>query len=124
MPSRVSALGKVFFQVNDVATLSVIDATRPADFGRIRARKVLDLTALDDFLHVSFGFVGQFETVAREDFDTIVFMGVVRCGDDYAGIGAHAAGDERDSGGGAEGPTSNTSTPMEQIPDVMAVSII
>ena len=47
-----------------------------------------------------FLLVGQFETVAAEDLEPVVLVGVVGSGNHDAGIGAHALGDKGDAGGG------------------------
>ena len=92
-------LGKGVLQGDDVAAGRVLDARGPAHLlGHGPERR--HLLREDEVLDVRLHLVGQLEAVGREDLDAVVLEGVVRGGDDHAGVGAHGGGDEGDARGG------------------------
>ena len=90
-PLQGKVSGKGVFQIDDIAPLSVIDTPRPAYFRMPEAWAAVYFAFQDEFFDVVFGFIGKFETVASEYLDAVILVWIMRGGNDYAGIGTHAA---------------------------------
>ena len=86
----------------DVAAQRVVDAHRLADCVGGRA-DVFDLAAEDQVLDLIFDLVVELVAVGAEELDAVVVVGIVRGGDDDAGVGAQAAGDVGDARAWAAG---------------------
>src|SRR5216684_2008549 len=80
-----------------VAADRVVDSRRLADVGSRRARMLERTVVENQVLDTSFGFVVELEAFAREKLYAVIFERIVRRGDYDAGVGAHAAGQKRDS---------------------------
>ena len=91
--ARKSALGEF-----DIARLAVVNALGAADLA------VGGEAGFQAAIHQAFNFhfdgVGQFLAVGTEKLDAIVVIGIVRGGDHHAQIGAQAARQHGDGGGG------------------------
>src|SRR6185437_12985568 len=80
------------FGVFDVTAEGVVDTHGFADgFGGWADG--FDFAAENEVLNLVFNFVVELVTVRAEKFNSVVGVGIVRGGDDDAGIGAEAAGD-------------------------------
>ena len=93
-------LRKRRLEVHDEAALGVVDAGGAADVfaGGLVFLEVAGLE--DQALELFFDSVRQLEAVVAEDLDAVVLIGVVARRHDDAGVGAHRARDEGDTGGG------------------------
>src|SRR2546422_1304900 len=81
----------------DVPAQRVVDADRLAN--RIRRRPdVLYLTPKNQALDLMFDLIIEFVSVSMEEFDAIIVVAIMRCGNNNAGVGAQTAGDIGDAG--------------------------
>src|SRR5262249_29501426 len=76
----------------DVTTERVIDARGASNFSSSRT-DVVDLAAENEVLDLFFDLIVEFVTVVPEKFNTVVFVRVVRTGENNASIGAQRSGD-------------------------------
>ena len=96
-PSSVRPRGKRGLGEFDVAAQRVVNAHRLADFVGGRA-DVFDLAAENQVFDFVLDLVVELVAVGAEEFDAVVGVGIVRGGDDDAGVGAQAARDVGDAG--------------------------
>ena len=90
--ARKRGLGKF-----DVTPERVVNAHRLANFTGGRA-DVFDFAAENEVFDLALNFVVELVAVGSEEFDAVVGVGIVRGGDDDAGVGAQAARDVGDAG--------------------------
>ena len=83
---------KTLLRKLDIAAECVVDAEGLADFCGGGA-DVFDFSAEDEMLDARFDFVIELEAVMPEEFDAVVFVGIVGGGKHDAGIGPQRAGD-------------------------------
>ena len=76
----------------DVAAEGVVDAKGLADPG-CGWTNVLDLSAEDDVFDALLDLIVELVTIMAEELDAIILVGIVRCGEDDARIGAERACD-------------------------------
>ncbi len=94
--------GNEALAIFDVAAQRVVNAHRLAD--RVGGRAdVLDLAAEHQALDLVLDLVVELVAVGAEELDAVVVIGIVRGGDDDAGVGAQAAGDIGDARAWAAG---------------------
>ena len=95
MPSSVRPRGKRSLGKFDVSSERVVNAHRLSDFIGGRAY-VFDFAAENEVLDFVLNLVVELVAIGAEKLDAIVGVGIVRGGDDDAGVGAQAARDVRD----------------------------
>jgi len=90
--------GKSILQKVDIPAVNVVNAGSLAHIFRFRQQFI-------EFIPENHGFdfvlllIGQLEAIGIEDFQAVVLIGIVRCGNDDAGVGPHALSDKSDAGG-------------------------
>src|SRR5207253_2197749 len=90
------------FGVFDVTTERVVHTNGFADMLG-GGTNHFDVAAENEIFDFAFDGVVEFVTIGAEKFNAVVIVGIVRGGDDNAGVGAQAAGDISDPGSG-KGP--------------------
>jgi hypothetical protein len=78
----------------DIAVVDAVDALGAAE--RRGLGKLLGEIAVDQLLDVRLDLVRQLVAVRTEQLDAVVVIGIVRCRDHHAEIGAHRAGQHGD----------------------------
>ncbi len=97
IPSSALVFGKGIFAEHDVPAAGILDAMGFANFAGGRP-DILDSPGSDQIFYFIFLGIGKLESVARENFDSVILIGIVGSGDHHARIRSHAARDEGDAG--------------------------
>ena len=95
--------------LSDVAPERIVDTVGFADV-RGRGTDVFDLAAEHEPLDPGFDFVVELVAVVTEEFDPVVLVGIVGCGEDDPRIGAKGARDVGDAGRGKRADDKHINT--------------
>src|SRR5439155_542681 len=90
-PARKARLGKF-----DITTERVIDSRSPSNSSGSRADGI-DFACENELLDLFFHLIVQLVAVVPEKFDSVIFVRIMRGGEDDAGVGAKRPRDVRDA---------------------------
>ena len=115
MPARETR-----FRELDITAQRIVDPAGPPDFSRRRPDGI-DLAAENEILDLLLDLVVELVAVVPEKLDAVIFVRIVRRGEDDAGIGAQGTGDVSHAGR-RQRTDQQTSTPSEVMPATSAFS--
>ena len=84
--------GKLCLGELDVAAQRIVDSTGAPDFSGGRPDRI-DLAAENELLDLLLDLVIEFVAIVPEKFNSVVFVGIVRSGENDAGVRAQRTGD-------------------------------
>src|SRR5208282_3789108 len=70
----------------------VLNRRKRTGVGNLHLRRVMQ----NLLLHRQLDRIGQLESVAAKELDAVILPGIVRCGNDHAGMEPMSAGEKRD----------------------------